>query len=262
MKIQTTKRFGLWLSFSFLIFHLSFSKAQAQGTESITLRIKGMKCEECGHKVMVTVKQLPGIEAMRFNYERRTATIDYDPAQTCPDSIEARLAATVRYKASPYSPDDVIHRGMGLRMDDMHCQKCADRILAKLQPMEGIDSLAPHLDKHYYFIRYDANRTCKADIKEALTGLGFTPVNYYSGPKVAYAYYNIPDVGADPVSARQISDDVLILDGVEDVSVNPKRKSLAVTYFTDETNADKLLADIHAAGISAEVPPPHECKEE
>ena len=255
MKILTIKRFGLWLSFSFLISCFSFSPA---GAQTLTVRIKGMKCEECGHKVMVAVKQLPGIESMRFNYERRTAVIDYDPAQTCADSIEARLAATGRYKASPYSPTDTIIRGMGLRMDDMHCQKCADRIMAKLQPMEGVDSLSPHLDKHYYFIRYDANRTCKATIKEALLGLGFTPVNYYTGPKVSYAYYNIPAEQA----SQDTMDEVLILDGVEDVCVNPKRKSLAVTFFTDETNADKLLADIRAAGIKAEVPPPHECKEE
>jgi copper chaperone CopZ len=207
---------------------------------------------------MVAVKKLPGIESVRSNIERRTTTIVFDRAQTCTDSIEGRLAATGRYKASPYSPSDTIRRGMGLRMDDMHCQRCADRIMAKLQPMDGIDSLSPHLDKNYYFIRYDANRTCKADIKEALIGLGFTPVNYYSGNKVAYAYYLIPAEQA----TQQTSDDVLIIDGVEDVCVNPKKKSLAVTFFTDETDADKLLADIIKSGIEAQVPPPHECKEE
>lgn len=241
----------------FLISYFIFSPAGAQ-EDSITVRIKGMKCEECGHKVMVAVKKLPGIERIRFNYERRTASIVYDRTQTCVDSIEARLAATGRYKASPYSPNDTIRRGMGLRMNDMHCQKCADRIAAKLEKMEGIDSMSPHLDKKYYFIRYDANRTCKATIKEALLGLGFTPVNYYSGPKVSYAYYNIPQEQA----TQQTMDDVLILDGVEDVCVNQKRKSLAVTFFTDETNADKLLADILAAGVKAEVPAPHECKEQ
>ena len=225
--------------------------------DTLTVRIKGMRCEECGHKVMVAVKRLPGIEAMRFNYERRTATIAYDPALTCRDSIEARLAATGRYKASAYSPGDTIRRGMGLRMDDMHCQRCADRIDGRLQTMEGIDSLSPHLDKHYCFIRYDANRTSKATIKEALIELGFTPVNYYTGPKVGYAYYNIPAAQA----TRQTHDDVLTLDGVEDVCVNPRRKSLAVTYFTDETNAEKLLADIQAEGVKAEAPPPHECKD-
>lgn len=245
---------ALWLALCLL----SFNAVAAAQTDTLTVRIKGMRCEECGHKVLVAVKRLPGIEAMRFNYERRTATIAYDPAQTCRDSIEARLAATGRYKASPYSPTDVIRRGMGLRMDDMHCQRCAGRIAATLAKMEGIDSMAPHLDKHYYFIRYDANRTSKADIKAALTALGFTPVNYYSGPKVAFAYYNIPQEQA----TRQTQDDVLTLDGVEDVAVNARRGTLAVTFFTDETNADRLLAAILDEGIKAQVPPPHECKEE
>ncbi|MBQ4391741.1 MAG: cation transporter [Prevotella sp.] len=239
----------------FILSALFFSSATAQDT--LTVRIKGMKCEECGHKVMVAVKQLPGIESMRFNYERRTSTIVYDPAQTCADSIRARLAATGRFKASAYSPTEVIRRGFGLRMDDMHCQNCANRIAAKLQQMEGIDSMSPHLDKHYFFIRYDANRTCKDTIRTALKGLGFTPVNYYTGPKVGYAYYNIPATQA----TQQTMDEVLILDGVEDVNVNAQRQSMAVTFFTDETNADRLLADILAAGIKAQVPPPHECKE-
>ena len=234
-----------------------FSGVAAQ-EDSITVRIKGMRCEECAHNVMVAVKKLPGIESVRSNIERRTTTIVFDRTQTSADSIEARLAATGRYKASPYSPSDTIRRGFGLRMDDMHCQRCADRIMAKLQPMEGIDSLAPHLDKNYYFIRYDANRTCKATIKEALTSLGFTPVNYYSGPKVSYAYYIIPKEQATQDNA----DEVLILDGVEDVCINPKKSSLAVTYFTEETDAEKLLAGIRKAGIDAEVPAPHECKEE
>ncbi len=239
----------------FILSSLFFSSATAQDT--LTVRIKGMKCEECGHKVMVAVKQLPGIESMRFNYERRTSTIVYDPAQTCADSIRARLAATGRFKASAYSPTEVIRRGFGLRMDDMHCQNCANRIAAKLQQMEGIDSMSPHLDKHYFFIRYDANRTCKDTIRTALKGLGFTPVNYYTGPKVGYAYYNIPAAQA----TQQTMDEVLILDGVEDVNVNAQRQSMAVTFFTDETNADRLLADILAAGIKAQVPPPHKCKE-
>ena len=225
--------------------------------DTLTVRIKGMKCEECAHKVMTAVRQLPGIDNVKSNIERRTTTVTFDPAQTCRDSIEARLAATGRFKASPYSPDEVIRRGFGLRIDDMHCQNCANRITKRLAQIAAIDSMSPHLDKHYIFIRYDANRTCKADIRAAIGELGYTPVNYYSGPKVSYAYYNVPAGQA----TQETIDEVLILDGVEDVNVNSKQRSLAVTFFTDETNADKLCEDIHKAGIKAELPPAHECKE-
>ncbi|MBR1448608.1 MAG: cation transporter [Prevotella sp.] len=237
---------------------MSATTVWAGSADTLTVRIKGMRCGECAHKVKTVVKKGPGIESIDFNLERRTATIAYDPAQTCADSIKAHLDATGRYKASAYSPNDTILRGFGLRIDDMHCQNCYNRISQRLQTMEGIDSMAPHLDKHYIFVRYDANQTCKADIRRVLGGLGFTPVNYYSSPKVAFAYYNIPAEAA----VEATIDEVLTLTGVEDANVNAKRKSLAVTYFTDETTADALLEAIKAAGIEAVVPPAHVCKEE
>ena len=160
MKTNTFMRTLFQIAFLLLI----NSNLMAQ-TDSITVRVKGMRCEECAHKVKNVVKKLPGIEGVSFNIERRTATIAYDRAQTCVDSIQARLAATGRYKASSYSPNDTIIRGMGLRIADMHCQNCYNRISQRLQTMVGIDSMAPHLDKQYIFVRYDANKTSARTIK-------------------------------------------------------------------------------------------------
>ena len=100
----------------------------ASASDTLTVRIKGMRCGECAHKVKTALRQDKGIGGIAFNLERRTATIAFDPAQTCSDSIKARLAATKRYKATPYDPTEVIHKGMGQRIDDMHCQKCYNRI--------------------------------------------------------------------------------------------------------------------------------------
>lgn len=231
--------------------------AMAANSDTITVRINGMRCAECGHKVKTALRKNPGVGALQFNYERRTVEIAYDPQQTSTDSIYAILAATGRYKAKAYSPTEVIMRGYGQRMDDMHCQKCADRVMARLNQMEGIDSLAPHLDKHYMFIRYDANRTCKDSIRAAINKLGYTPVNYYTSDKIAWAYYNIPAEAA----TQETIDSILALDAVDDVNVNARRQSLAVTYFCQELSADQLLEEIHKMGIKAEVPAPHECKE-
>ncbi len=230
----------------------------ASASDTLTVRIKGMRCGECAHKVKTVLRQDKGIGGINFNLERRTATIAFDPTLTCSDSIKARLAATKRYKATPYDPKEVIHKGMGQRMDDMHCRKCYDRIAKRLNQLEGIDSLGPHLDKHYIFIRYDANRTCKDSIRAVINKLGYTPVNYYTSPKIEFAYYLVPAGQATPETLET----VLAMDGVEDVNVNPKRNSLAVTYFNDETTADRLLQAIRQAGIQAELPKPHECKEE
>ena len=55
---------------------------------------------------------------------------------------------------------------------------------------------------------------------------------------------------------------MLAIEGVDDVNVNPRRKSLAVTYLNTKTDADKLLQEIHQSGIKAELPKPHVCSEE
>jgi len=244
--------------FALAIAALLSTGAMAATTDTITVRVKAMRCEECGHKVRTALKKNPGVGAMEFNYERRTVKIAYDPLVTDVDSIYRSIAVTKRYQPSAYSPDEVIKRGYGQRIDDMHCKKCADRITNRLGQMAGIDSLAPHLDKHYVFIRYDANRTCKADIREVLNKMGYTPVNFYTSDKIGYAYYNIPQEAA----TQETIDAILALDAVDDVNVNPKRKTLAVTYFCKELTADQLLDEIHKMGIKAEVPAPHVCKEE
>lgn len=236
---------------------LTILRVHAATTDTVTVRVKAMRCEECGHKVRTALRKNPGVGDMEFNFERRTVRIAYDPQLTDIDSIYRSIAVTKRYKASAYSPDEVIKRGYGQRIDDMHCQKCADRIVGRLGKMDGIDSLAPHLDKHYVFIRYDANKTCRADIRKVLNQLGYTPVNYYTSDKIGYAYYLIPEEAA----TEETIDKVLAIDGVDDVNVNPIRKTMAVTFFSEETSADKLKEEIVRAGVNAEVPAPHKCKE-
>jgi copper chaperone CopZ len=139
----------------------------------------------------------------------------------------------------------------------MHCQNCANRIVKRLQQEEGIDSIAPHVDKHYVFFRYDANKTSKNVIRDILLGMGFTPVNYYTSKNISYAYFLLP---ADKVN-EDTQEAALAIDGVDDATVNPKCKSLAITYVNTETSEEKILQELKAANIEATVPAPHECKE-
>ena len=110
------------LSLLFIICHLSFSHAVAQ-SDTLMVRINGMRCAECGHKVKNVLRKNPGVGALEFNYERRTAKIAYDAQKTCPDTIYSMLARTVRYAAKPYNPNERIGRGMGQRIADMHCRR-------------------------------------------------------------------------------------------------------------------------------------------
>ena len=244
------------LSVLFILCYFIFSSAAAQ-SDTLMVRINGMRCAECGHKVKNVLRKNPGVGALEFNYERRTAKIAYDAQKTSPDSIYSMLARTGRYAAKPFNPKERIGRGLGQRIADMHCQKCVDRIMGQLSKLDGVDSLAPHLDKGYMFIRYDANRVSRDDIRQLINRLGYTPCNYYSSPKVEYGYYLLPAEQAN----EETAENVLALDGVEDVNVNPKTKAMAITFFNDETTADRLYAEILKAGIKAQVPKPHKCEE-
>jgi copper ion binding protein len=247
-----TKRFFLLLT---AIVAVSTMQA-AQPADTLTWRIKSMRCEECAHKVGTALRRNPAIENVKFNIERRTVTIAYDGTKTCPDSIINYLRGT-RYKPSDYSETDTIMRGMGLQMADMHCKRCVNRIVKRFSPLEGIDSIGPNLEKQYVFFRYDANRTSKADIREILTGMGFTPVAYYTSKNISFAYFNIPEeqVNEETIEAA------LALDGVDDANVSKRNKSMAITFVNTETSIEKLQQGLKEAGIEATIPAPHQCSE-
>ncbi len=240
------------------LFFLLAVSGRAASADTLTVRVNGMRCAECGHKVKTALRRNPGVGPLEFNYERRTVKIAYDPLQTNADSIYSLLEATGRYKAKPYDPNEVIRRGYGQRIDDMHCQKCYDRISQRLYQIEGMDSVASHLDKHYIFIRYDANRTSKAEIRSLLNKIGYTPCNYYTSPKISWFYFLLPAEQAN----KETEEQVLAIDGVEDVNINTTRHTMAITFFNDEITAEALQKAISDAGIKATLPKPHECKEE
>ena len=131
----------------------------AAGTDTLVVRIKAMRCEDCAHKVMVALKKKPGIEGLQFDLEKRTVAVAYDPTKTNTDSICATLEATKRYKPSPYDPHEFIRRGMGLKVDEMKTEAEAEFIKKSLYAMVGMDSVGTNLDKGYIFVRYDANKT-------------------------------------------------------------------------------------------------------
>ena len=226
-------------------------------TDTLVWRIKSMRCEDCAHKVSTALRKDKGVQALSFNLERRTVDVAYDAAKTCPDSIMQRLRGT-RYKPSAYNPQDTITRGMGLQVADMHCQRCADRIMQRLSGMTGIDSVAPNVEKHYVFVRYDANRTSKATIRDVLGSMGFTPVNYYTSKNISFAYFLIP--------AEAATDDTietaLAIDGVDDANVNRQKHALAITYVNTETSEERLLQALNEEGVKATLPTPHKCSEQ
>ncbi len=144
-----------------------------------------------------------------------------------------------------------------LRIDDMHCQKCANRIRASLEKVAGVDRVDFELENNCAIVRFNADLTTLDEIRSIVTQTGYTPVNYCRCGRGAYAYFLIP---AEKATAETV-EKVLAIDGVEDANVNSRRQSLAVKYHHQEIAAKKLLKKIRKAGIKAVLPKPHECSE-
>lgn len=64
---------------------------------------------------------------------------------------------------------------MSLRIDDMHCKKCSDRITAKLIEVNAIDSIRVSLDKHRVLMRYEESMISGDSIRAIITQLGLRP---------------------------------------------------------------------------------------
>ena len=230
---------------SVFLFLIVANAAFAASIDTLVVRIKGMRCEECANKVSNALRKNAGVQDLNFNLERRTVAVAFDPAKTSTDSICAILAATGRYKPSTYDPKEKIRRGMGLKAEEMKTEADVEFIKKNLYEMEGMDSVGPNLAKGYIFVRYDANKTTKAAIREKLESLGFTPVTYYTSNIISFAYFKMPAEDATEDNLEMI----LALDGVEDVNANPAKGSLAITYVNNQTTEEKLLSDIQAEGL-------------
>lgn len=226
------------ISITIIFVLIGILQSRAVTLDTLTVCIKGMQCDKCAHKVMTRAMDIPGVNDIWFNIERRTATISYDPSLTCPDSIKAPFAGQ-RYNMTPYNPTDSIIRNMGLRME-LTDSASARRAVVALSGHEGIDSLAPHTDRRYLFIRYDANHISKDEIKKLLIDAGFTPTSYYTSDKVGYALFNIPH----GKNLKTLADDATAFDGVEDVCLNPATRKIGFTYLKDTTSEDKLRRKI------------------
>ncbi|MBO4826172.1 MAG: cation transporter [Prevotella sp.] len=238
-------------------FTMSMS-ASAANTDTLTVRINGMHCEHCAQKVSKTLENTLALNDVQFNMERHTATIAFDPAKTCADSIRAVLDATGRYKTSPYSRADVIRNKIAFKIADMHCGKCANSIIDAITAIEGVDTISPNMAEQYMTFSYDANRTERNIIRKTIVDAGFTPVNYYESEQASYVYFLLPETQATADTESL----ALAIDGVDDTCVNPLKKALAVTFDNKETSQEKILEQLKADGIDAALPAPHECKEE
>lgn len=61
--------------------------ALAAAPKTVTLEVKKMTCELCPITVRKSLEKVPGVSAVKVNFERKTATVTYDPDKTAPNAF-------------------------------------------------------------------------------------------------------------------------------------------------------------------------------
>ena len=66
--------------------------ALAAPPKTITLDVKNMTCELCPITVRKSLENVPGVSAVKVDFDLKTATVTYDPDKARPDALTEATA--------------------------------------------------------------------------------------------------------------------------------------------------------------------------
>ncbi len=75
--------------------------AFAATPEIVTLAVQKMTCSLCPVTIKKSLEKVPGVDAVTVDFDKKTATVTYDPDKTAPDALakattEAGYPSTVK----------------------------------------------------------------------------------------------------------------------------------------------------------------------
>lgn len=59
----------------------------AAASETVILDVKNMTCEICPITVKRSLEKVTGVSAVKVDFDRKTATVTYDPKQAGPEAL-------------------------------------------------------------------------------------------------------------------------------------------------------------------------------
>jgi mercuric ion binding protein len=61
--------------------------ALAAAPKTVTLDVKNMTCELCPITVRKSLEKVPGVSAIKVDFDRKTATVSFDPDKARPEAL-------------------------------------------------------------------------------------------------------------------------------------------------------------------------------
>ena len=132
--------------------------------------VTGMNCGACAARVEKVVGKLDGVASVAVNLASERMEVKFDPSRIAGKGIrEAVIDAG-------YGIEEIDRaREVQLPIEGMTCAACAARIEKVVGKLDGVRSVAVNLIEENAVIRYVAEITPLAEIRQAIEHAGYTP---------------------------------------------------------------------------------------
>ncbi|WP_216328581.1 heavy metal translocating P-type ATPase [Deinococcus aestuarii] len=141
-------------------------------SKTIELGVQGMTCASCVGRVERGLGKVEGVERASVNLATERATVTYDPEQTGPQALIARV------KDVGYEP---VVGEIELGVQGMTCASCTARVERALRKVDGVLDASVNLATERAHVRYLPSSVSPGQLKAAVLGAGYTVLESQTG---------------------------------------------------------------------------------
>ncbi|MFD2609371.1 heavy metal translocating P-type ATPase [Deinococcus taklimakanensis] len=141
-------------------------------SKTMELGVQGMTCASCVGRVERGLKKVTGVETATVNLATERATVTYDPQQTDPQALLAKV------KDIGYEP---LVGEADLSIQGMTCASCVGRVERALRKVDGVLDATVNLATERASVRYLPSAVSVGQLKAVVTAAGYEVLDTGAG---------------------------------------------------------------------------------
>lgn len=136
------------------------------------------------------------------------------------------------------------------RIEDMHCDHCAHKVMTALTQDNGVSDVDINIERRVATVTYDATKTTPDKIKSQLNGTRYVPTAYSASDVIIREKtYRIEDMHCGNC-ARRISKALEQTTGVDSLDFDLDKHTFSVKYDANKTSRDNIRTTIGSLGYT------------
>ena len=143
-----------------------------QAHKQAALKISGMTCAGCVHRVETALSKLPGVSSASVNLMTEQATIEYDPQQASPAGLVAAVEKT-GYGATEIPTEEPGRARADLKISGMTCAGCVRNVENALKRTPGVIAASVNLMTEQASVQYEPAVTQPQALIKAVESAGY-----------------------------------------------------------------------------------------